>query len=396
MKASKHIVLTLLAILLSSTFACGEGDEDEGAREVKLGIGLPLHGLYGAALGIPAKQGLELANEYIGEFTVAGQRYEWNLIFEDNHWDTEGGVASATKLIFVNRVNIMTQFGCDPALAARTICEESGVILFTSALPLDAYGPDNPHTFLGQTFVYGNSAVFFRYVSEAHPEVKTVSLVCEDSLTGHVTAEAVVAAAEYYGIEVVDPEYYPPETVEVYPVATKMMRKNPDLCYMDPRVLQAMREMGWEGIPFYTLWHSTWGEEYGKETVEGYLIFYPVPLGKGLPESLTEMAAEYEQRFGAEFMPLSFYYVVQLYFLTDALEKAGTVDDVNQIIAALESENFDTPMGSAKFGLPELDGIGHLFILPCWIGEIRDEEYHVVFEMSTDEVEALVSEVFGK
>ena len=91
MKARKHIVLTLLAVLLLSTFACGGGDKDEGAREVKLGIGLPLGGLYGAALGIPAKQGLELANEYVGEFNVGGQRYKWNLIFEDNHWSTEGG-----------------------------------------------------------------------------------------------------------------------------------------------------------------------------------------------------------------------------------------------------------------------------------------------------------------
>jgi len=115
-----------------------------------------------------------------------------------------------------------------------------------------------------------------------------------------------------------------------------------------------------------------------------------------LPESLRELAAEYERRFGTEFTQTSYWYLTQLYLMTDALEKAGTVDDVNQIIATIETETLDTPMGPVKFGLRELDGIGHQIIMPSWIGEIRDGEYHVVFEMSTDEVEALVIEIYGK
>jgi hypothetical protein len=76
--------------------------------------------------------------------------------------------------------------------------------------------------------------------------------------------------------------------------------------------------------------------------------------------------------------------------------EAGTVNDVDKIMATLETESFDTPVGPVRFGLSELDGIGHLFIMPCWIGEIRGEEYHVVFEMSTDEVEALATDIFAK
>jgi ABC-type branched-subunit amino acid transport system substrate-binding protein len=387
----------VLCLALVIGVACGGGGEDEeGVKEVKFGIGLPLSGLYGAVIGIPAKQGFELANEYIGEFTVAGESYKWNLIFEDNGWDSEGGIASATKLIFDNGVDIMTQIGGDPALAAQPICEESGVILFTTGIPLEAYGPDKPHTFLGQSFVFANSATLFKYISEAHPEVKTVSVVFEDTAIGRVTGEAIIAAAEYFGLEVLAPEYYPPGTVEFYPTATKMANKNPDMCYMDTRVLEPMRELGWEGIPFYTLWGSTYGDSIGWDKVQGYLIFYPVPLGEGLHEALRPMAAEYEQRFGAEFGQLSWFYALQLYYMTDVLKKARTVDDVDQIIATLETETFDTPAGPVKFGLRELEGIGHLFMMPCWIGEIRGEEYHVVFEMSTDEAEALAIEIFGK
>ena len=396
-KWSSVLVVVVLCVSLVVGVACGGGEEEEEeVKEVKFGVGLPLTGLYGAVVGTPVTEGYELAADYIGEFTVAGERYKWNLIFEDNHWSSEGGVASATKLIFEDGVNMMTQVGGDSALAAQTICEESGVILFATAIPLDAFGPDKPHTFLTPAPPHTNAAALFKYVSEAHPEVKTASAASEDTTTGHMLAEAAAMAAEYYGIEWLDTEYFPPETVEFYPLATKMMSKNPDICYMDTRMIGAMREMGWEGTSFFGMWTMAFGDSVGWDNVQGHLVYYPVPYGGGLPQSLVEIAAEYQQRFGAEFPQMAFNYVVQLYFLTDALKKAGTVDDVDQIIATLETETFDSPVGPVRFGLRELDGAGHLFIMSCWIGEIRGEEYHRVFELSTEEAEALVNEIFGK
>ena len=388
------VAVLLLALVIG--VACGEEEEAGGVKEVKLGIGLPLTGIYGAVIGNPSKQAFELANEYIGEFTVAGGRYKWDLIFEDNHWSSQGGVASTTKLIFEDGVNIITHVGGDPSLASQRICEEAGVILLTAGLPLDAFGPDKPHSFMGQLSVYADCAALFKYVSEAHPEVKTASMVFEDSVTGHRTGEAAATAAEYYGIKWLDAEYYPTGTVEFYPIATRMASKDPDLCCMDTRLLSTMREMGWEGIPFYALWASTYGEDAGWETVQGYLIYHNAPFGEGLHEALKPIAAEYERRFGTEFAQVPWGRVILLYWLTDALKKAGTVDDVDQIIATLETETLDTPAGPVKFGLSELDGAGHQCIMPCWIGEIRGEEYHVVFEMSADESEALLIDIFGK
>jgi ABC-type branched-subunit amino acid transport system substrate-binding protein len=254
-------------------------------------------------------------------------------------------------------------------------------------MPQATFPAAPPHT---------NAAALFKYVSEAHPEVKTASAIPDDTATGHMLAEAAATAAEYYGIEWLDPEYFPPETVEFYPVATNMMSKDPDICYMDIRVITPMREMGWEGISFFGLWATTYGEGIGWENIQGHLHHYPGPHGEGVPESIREMAAEYQQRFGVEFTQLPLYSIVQLYYLTDALKKAGTVDDVGQIIATLETETFDTPVGPVRFGLREVDGIGHQCLWPCWIGEIRGEEYHRVLELSIDEAEALVNEIFGK
>jgi len=391
-------VVVVLSLAMILGVACGGGGEEEegGVKEVKLGIGAPLSGVYGSAVGIPAKQGMELANDYIGEFTVDGQSYKWDLIFEDSGVGPDGGVASATKLIVEDGVKIMTQVYGDPGLAAQPICEESGVILFLTAQPMEAFGPDKPYTFLGVTPPELPAAILMKYISEAHPEVKTASAITDDTVTGRIALGAMSVAAEHFGIEWLETEYYPPGTTEFYPIATKMVSKDPDLCYVNFGSLQPMREMGWEGISFYSLWYTAYAEQVGWDNIVGHLCQYPEPYGEDLPELVKEMAAEYQQRHNVEFSLMPFYYAIQLYYLTAALEKAGTVDDVDQIIATLETETFDTPIGPVWFGFEELYGIGHTLVMPCWIGEIRDREYQRVFEMSTEEADALTLEIFGK
>ena len=391
------VAIVILSLALVVGVACGGGEDEEEVKEVKFGVGIPLSGIYGAVIGIPQRQGYELAADRIGEFTVAGESYKWKLIFENNGWNSQGGVASATKLIFEDGVNIMTQCGGDPAVAAQTMCEESDVILFTIGVPLDAFGPDKPHTFQPQPGPFPQAATLFKYISETHPEVKTAAAIGETGTTGTMLAEAAADAAEYFGIEWVGTEYFDPlGTTEFYPIATKMMTKDPDICYMDTRAIAAMREMGWKGISFFGLWAKSYAEGMDLEDIEGHLDYYPAPFGEGVPQSIKEITAEYEQRFSVEFEQMALYSVLQLYFLTDALKKAGTVDDVERIIATLETETLDSPIGSVKFGLEELDGIGHQCLMPCQVGEIRDGEYHLVYELSTDEGEALALEIWGK
>ena len=387
----------VLCLALVAGVACGGGGDgkEEGVKEVKLGIAVPLGGIYGKFIGLPSKQGFELANDYIGEFTVAGQRYKWNLVFEESGIDSAGGMASATKLIYDDGVKLISQvYGSE---AAQPICEETGVLLITTGIPLDALGPDNPHTFLGMASGEVSAATIMKYISEERPEVKTAAGLSEDTTTGHVLVDTLITAAEYYGIEWMGTEWYDPSATEFYPVATKMADKDPDLCYADSRQIGPLREMGWEGTSFFGVWFPYFGDLVGWADIEGHLSYYPEPLGEELPELVKEMAAEYEQRYGEQLSMMPFTYIIQLYYLTDALKKAGTVDDVDQIIAALESETLDTPVGPVKFGLEELDGIGHMLIMPSWIGEISGiNEYHRVFYLSTDEAEALTLEVFGQ
>jgi len=387
------VAIVVLCLALVIGVAC-EGEEEEGVKEVKLGIGLPLSGLYGTLVGIPAMNAFELANEKIGEFTVAGERYRWDLIIEDNLWTGAGGVATATKFIFEDGVKMMHQSGADAAGAAQTICEESVVLMDMSTVPPELLGPDKPHSIQICPTYLVHTAVLFQWVTTAYPEVKTVAIAMDDTRFGHAVGEAANDAASYFGLEVVAMEWFPVGTAEFYPLATKLMDINPELVICPVLVLQPMREMGYEGHTAYIAWAELYGEYIGYENYQGAMIYQPNPYGADIPQEVRDFFIEIEERYGDEPSMGPYFTATILFVMTEVLKKAGTVDDVDRISETMRTETFDTWIGPVHFGGEELVGINNIMLWPGTVHEIRGEEYTLVFEMSADEAYELAVEVY--
>jgi len=387
------IAVLCLALVLGA--ACGGGEEEE-VTEVKFGFGAPLVGILGAFVGLPAMQGVELASEMIGEFTVAGESYRWNIICLDNGYTIGGGMASANRFIFEDRVKFMHQTGADAALAAQPICEEKGVLLSISGAGMEAFDPDKPHTFQFSPTYMVHTPVLFQWLTTAHPEVKTVAIAVGDDRTGQEIRGAAVIAAEYFDLEVVYKDLHPAYTTEFSHLAHKLVREEPDLFIGNPLILKAMREIGWDGLAAFHGWSRVTAAQAGWDNVQGLLVYQPNPFGEELPQEVKDFAAEYQARYeGQEFTMSSYYSATILYVMTDALKKAGTVDDVDKIIDVLETETFDTWIGPLRFGGQGLIDTDHLLMWPAPIAEISDHDYHVIFdEMSADEAEALAVEVY--
>jgi len=387
-------IIVLSLMLLSGAACTCKGEEAEGVNEVKFGIGLPLTGLMGTIVGWPAKYGFEFAAEKIGEFTVAGESYRWNLIIEDNQWGGMGGVSTATKFIYEDEVKIMHQAGADAAATAQYICEEAGVLLDVAGAGPDVLGPDKPHIFHTSPTYVLHTPAFFHWLTSHYPEVKTVAIAMSDDEIGHGIADAAILAAEHFGYDVVSEDYYPPETWEFSHLANKLVRKNPDLVIGSVLTLAPMKDMGWDGLTAFIGWTSGFGDLAGWDNVQGFLIYQPNPLGADQPQAVRDFAREFREQYKASFTMAAWYGATVLYVMTEALQKAGTVDDVDKIIEALETETFDTMVGPLSYGGEELDGIGHMLVWPAPIAEIRDHSYHVIAEYTPEEAEALAIEVY--
>jgi ABC-type branched-subunit amino acid transport system substrate-binding protein len=377
--------------------ACGGGEEEEGVKEVKFGLGTPMTGAVGAIIGLPQKHGTELAAEKIDVFTVGGESYRWKIITEDNGWSTAGGVASTTKLIFDHGVKFIYQAGASPGLTARELCEEAGVWLDLTGGRLEHFGPDYPHTFNLTPQLYELQAPsFFRWLTTEHPEVKRVALAQGDDETGYAIADAAILCADYFGLEIVAEEYYAQAMIEFYPMATKLMARNPDIVITGPGygVLEPMWEMGYEGLDARTFHVPETADAAGWEKVQGSLVYHPQPFGEWMTEEMSQFAAEYEERYGGRFMATPFDTAFALYLLTEVLKKAGTVDDVAKIIETLETETFDTWVGPVKFVGEELIGANHILMWPAPIFEFSGEDLHLIAETPADEAYELALEVY--
>ncbi|MBA7623827.1 hypothetical protein ES703_31226 [subsurface metagenome] len=389
--------IVVLAMALVIGAACGGGEgEEEGVTELKIGQGLPLTGGYGAAVGLPAKYAYTLAAEKIGEFEVAGEKYRWKPIFEDNFWSPAGGVSSTMKFIHEYNVGFMIQqAGSDPGLAAVSICEEVGKICDVAGASIYSFGPEYPHMFqigLTSQFAY---APFYHWLTAEHPEVQRVTEVHTEDVIGLALHEANTACCEHYGLEYKG-FVCPAGTVEWYHMATKIMASDPDLVVGTSGLFEALWDRGYEGFCISSHWTETaggevdWGKAAGSVLITGP---HPIP---GLWPETDAIREEYEHRFGLELTPAAMWALCNYFIYTDILQQAGTVDDVDRIAETMETGTFDSRLvGPVHYGGEALNGIGHCLLWPSPIYMVVGEnEYEVLAIYTPDEVEAIVNEVF--
>ncbi|MBA7644708.1 hypothetical protein ES703_52453 [subsurface metagenome] len=398
MKRGSHlVVLVVFCLALVIGAACGGGgEEEEGVTKLKWGIGIPMTGAVGAAVGVPAEKAFSMAAEQVDVFEVAGKKYRWNLIFEDNLFTIAGGNASTLKFIHEHHVKYMHQAGADPGLAAVSITEEYGMILDTAGANYTDFSPEHPYFYQTSATWSLHAPAFFHWLKDAHPEVHRVAFLAGDDRTGHAEGDAVVAAAEYYGFEMVVEEYLPPETIEYSHIATAVMQKDPDVFLGALDCFVLMQERGWDGLGASFYWTDAPAEQVGWENIVGYILFLPFAIGDHWPAAIT-FREEYEHRYGLELAPAAFWAANVIFVLTDALRQAGTVDDMDKILETLKTGKFDTLIGPLGFGLEALNGIGNVAIYPTPIMRVIDRmEYELLHLYTAEETEDMMLEVYGK
>lgn len=395
-KWSSFAAIAILCLALVIGIACGGGEEEEeGVKKLKIGWGLPFTGAFGAVIGLPARYTGDMAIEKIGEFEVAGERYVWDIIWEENWGTIAGGTSSTMKFLYEHDVDFIAHATSDAGWAAASICEEAGIILIeVGGADVTMYTPDRPHCFQTSANFMQHYGTFFHWLTEEHPEVRRVVATHDETDMGMAMHNYLKGSCEYYGLALKS-EIVPLGMVEYMTIASKLMTYDPDLVVGGTSLFNAMWDFGYEGLCVSSFWTTAAGAEiYWDKAVGHLLIFDPHPFGGIWPEVET-FGAEFEDRRGMEWTPAAFWLYEILYVFTDVLQQAGTVDDADKIIETMEMGTFDSPIGPVYYGGEVLNGINHILVWPGPIYEVAGEyEYQVIKVYTPEEAEAIMNEIY--
>jgi hypothetical protein len=177
------------------------------------------------------------------------------------------------------------------------------------------------------------------------------------------------------------------------------MMLDPDLVIGSTQILDIMWDMGYEGLAALSnpITSQATVEEAGWDDCKGLMMFYPEWFGaeEVWPEAVA-LGTEYEARFGVEMVTNAFAASMVLYGVTGALQLAGTVDDTDKIMEAVQSRTtFDSMVGPVYFGGEDFVGVNCLLVWPVAIWEVVGErEYELVDYYTPEEAEAIAVEAW--
>jgi branched-chain amino acid transport system substrate-binding protein len=323
-------------------------------KTLKIGCTVPLN----MTVGIEAKKwwdlNVRLFNE-AGGLVIKGQRYNIDLIIEDDKASAAGGKAAAEKLIYVDNVKYILggiyAEACDAMLSAT---EPNKVILVTTGGSEKILGPDVKYGlhFAGGT---GLEPASWGYVKENYPGIKTYLLIAPSNEEGNTKAQREALAAKGLATPAAPPLYYPIDEIDFGPLATKVKSYKPDMVVFvaSPSVatlglqLKELYAIGWRGLRTP---RGSWNVPEvmavcGKEAIEGMLVGIPTsdiepPINQLLATRKSAFLKEYGSFADRGFAHTSCFDV----FLA-AMRKADSLDP-DDILAALPGLAGETQGGN--------------------------------------------------
>ncbi|MGD0915433.1 MAG: ABC transporter substrate-binding protein [Thermodesulfobacteriota bacterium] len=214
-----------LAFLLigSMSVAAQAQTKGSGAKVLKVGSLKSLTGWY-SFLDAPDSKDLQHMADIInakGGVTVKGQRYNIEIVLEDNKSSLEGTTAGATRLAFDKKVKFVLGPGAYFGPAAGAIFNANKVLY---VLDLSACQPGDlgPYGFLGGLSTLNGSSVPIRAMKMEFPNVKKVAIITPDDGTNATFIPLVKNVLAQNGItQVGDLITYSNEIQDCSPIAAK-------------------------------------------------------------------------------------------------------------------------------------------------------------------------------
>lgn len=360
------------------------GSADGESKELIIGYSGPLSGP-AAYYGEDTLNGLKLAAEDINEsggFEVDGQTYTIKLETLDDKYSPNETAANAKRLVQENDAKIIYSPHSGGIYAMQVFNEMEDFIIM-------GYTSEPGATDQGNTL---NVRIPPRYDNYLEPFTKyemerfgeRIAFLPTSSQYGKDWADALRPVWEENGGEIVFDESVDfSKDTDFQTVMSNALSKNPDVLFIggpsEPTalVLKQARDLGFEG-GFLVMdqakvdqMAAVLGGDY--DLLEGVVSTPPLVESNypGTAEFIEKYNDNYDKNPGAE---AGFHYI-SLYILTEAMKVAGSVEDTEKIMAALDEGAKNMPEDKQVYIIKGVDETGGFEPL-LRMSYIEDGEIH--------------------
>ncbi|UCF82034.1 MAG: ABC transporter substrate-binding protein [Desulfobacteraceae bacterium] len=329
------------------------------AENIKVGVILPLIGKLAKFGKIEQKSFLMAVDEINAAGGVNGNRID--LIIEDTEGRPVVGRSAIEKLILQDKVVVVGGgWSSSVTWAAATVAQQRKVPFLVNTASADKITEQGwGYIFRINSPVSEHPRALASFLSKV-ANVKTASILHENTLSGEFGVKKFVELCEKLNIEVVMIEGYEAGATELYPFLLKAKEKDPDLVYMNSRPMDASLLMQQAQMLDFIpkLYVGNAGgftlPEFQRNAGEAAEYVYSATLWT--PSVLYPGAKEYYDKFAAKYNTPPGYHGAQayaaMYVIADALKRAKplTPKGVRDALAETELMTVFGPVQFVSYG----------------------------------------------
>jgi ABC-type branched-subunit amino acid transport system substrate-binding protein len=397
-------ILVVIVMLVGIFVACAPQTpaepESTGPITIKLGVCEPLSGsaaMYGKLTQDVDKAFYEVFNRE--GFKIGNKTYNFEEVVADDQGTSEGGAAAAKKLVYEDGCKIIYAHWGANFKAIQAVTNPAKVIFFsmTQGDAMPGPGGYDPETMPYVAFpIAAHEAVsaYIYGIISASPNYKRIGII-DTELRRALGWDALDKEMDAKGIRYFH-QFYSPGTVDYTPYITKCVEAGCDFLYTpDVAASWAIAKQRWETgykdtkvcstVPISSV--DTWIKLAGYDAVQGYIAAWGAiwevkdrPLDEKKIAMFQETMQLMSEKTGEPYVYTGWtgYGATQAFILSQAMQKAGTVDDNDDIMKVVRGGTFDlatgkyTFSGAQTYGSPVVLATG---ILMCQIQGDKEVYY---------------------
>ncbi len=327
-----------------------------------------------------------------GGITIHGQKYNIQIIAEDDQSSPPGAVAATNKLIQAGVKFLIPPLFTPSTMAVIPLTEESKILCMKPLGTLrEQANPKLRYSFGVSTFVY-NAPVCYDFLKKNYPNVKKIAIISPDDPAGVTYRELAEKEIQKNGLEIVFEEAFKIGSEDFYPILTKAFEKKPDaidvVFCIEPwsaGIINQSRELGFKG-PIYAsvallgdinILKGMLNPKY----VNDIFQMGPDVQSPEMPSIVKDYRVLIEQQTKMPFNTAHIAVLDAVYAIVQGIEKAQSID-TDKVAQALESmKSIDTAYGRGRMAGEDFFGVNHVIRRPIALSGIRNGQ---VFSEFTD------------